>query len=118
MVARESFLDESILAELRDISPTDGGDIVRELVDLFLETAPQRLGQIKDSMSDAAQLGFHAHALKSMGLNLGARRIVDLCQKLEELARSGVLQAAPDVLRELQLAFAQTKLHLLPLREQ
>ena len=118
MVARESFLDESILAELRDISPADGGDIVRELVDLFLESAPQRLGQISNSMSDAAQLGFHAHALKSMGLNLGARRIVDLCQKLEELARSGTLEAAPDVLRELQLAFAQTKLHLLPLREQ
>jgi signal transduction histidine kinase/HPt (histidine-containing phosphotransfer) domain-containing protein len=118
LFSRESLLDDTILAELREMSPADGENIVRELVDLFLEGAPQRLTQIAQSITDPAKLAFHAHALKSMGLNLGTKRMVELCQKLEELARSGTLTDAPGLLRELEVAFAQTKVHLLPLREQ
>ena len=33
-------------------------------------------------------LAFHAHALKSMSLNLGAKRIVELSQQLEDLGRA------------------------------
>jgi CheY-like chemotaxis protein/HPt (histidine-containing phosphotransfer) domain-containing protein len=113
----ESLLDESILEELRDISPDEGGNIVRELVSLFLEGAPHRLAQINQFITDPPKLAFHAHALKSMGLNLGAKRIVDLSQKLEELGLSGDLAGAPALVRELETVFNQTKLHLLPLRE-
>ncbi len=114
----ESVLDESILAELREMAPAEGADIVRELVDLFLEGAPQRLAQINQSIADPPKLAFHAHALKSMGLNLGAKRVVDLSQKLEDLGISGNLSGVPSLLRELEVALAQTKAHLLPLREE
>jgi signal transduction histidine kinase/HPt (histidine-containing phosphotransfer) domain-containing protein len=117
LVSRESLLDETILEELRDMSPGDEDDIVRELVDLFLEGAPQRMTQIGEAIADPSQLAFHAHALKSMSLNLGAKRIVELCQNLEDLGRTGKLAEAPGLLRELEVAFNQTKLHLLPLRE-
>jgi HPt (histidine-containing phosphotransfer) domain-containing protein len=53
-----------------------------------------------------------------MALNLGAKRIVDLSQKLEELGQSGNLAGAPALLRELETAFNQTRLQLLPLREE
>jgi hypothetical protein len=52
-----------------------------------------------------------------MSLNLGAKRMVEISLKLEDLARSGKLAEAPDLLRELEIAFNQTKVHLLPLRE-
>jgi HPt (histidine-containing phosphotransfer) domain-containing protein len=91
--------------------------IVRELVDLFLEGAPQRIAQIHQTLNDPPKLAFHAHALKSMSLNLGAKRVVELSQRMEELGRSGRVTDAPDVLRELEAAFSQTKVHLLPLRE-
>ncbi len=61
-------------------------------------------------------LAFHAHALKSMGLNLGVKRIVELSQKLEELGRTRNMHGAPALLRELETAFAQTRAQLLPLR--
>jgi CheY-like chemotaxis protein/HPt (histidine-containing phosphotransfer) domain-containing protein len=115
--SKESLLDQSVLAELREMPPSDGVSIVRELVDLFLESVPQRLTQIRDAIRDPAKLAFHAHALKSMSLNLGAKRVVELSHKLEELGRSGNLQEAPRVLRELEIAFSQTKVHLLPLRD-
>jgi signal transduction histidine kinase/HPt (histidine-containing phosphotransfer) domain-containing protein len=117
LLSRENLLDESILAELREMSPTEGVNIVRELVDLYLDGAPQRIGQIAQSAADAKKLAFHAHALKSMSLNLGAKRVVEVCQKLEDAAQAGDLGQAPALLRELEVALAQTKVHLLTLRE-
>jgi signal transduction histidine kinase/ActR/RegA family two-component response regulator len=116
-LSRENLLDESILAELREMSSSDGVNIIRELVDLFLEGAPQRIAQINESLADPPKLAFQAHALKSMSLNLGAKRIVEICQQLEELGRTGNVAGAPELLRELDLALNQTRVHLLPLRD-
>jgi HPt (histidine-containing phosphotransfer) domain-containing protein len=90
--------------------------MLQELVDLFLEGAPQRINLINQSITDAPNLAFHAHALKSMSLNLGARRIVELANQLEELGRSGQVDGAPALFQDLQSAFVQTRTHLLPLR--
>jgi CheY-like chemotaxis protein/HPt (histidine-containing phosphotransfer) domain-containing protein len=112
----EAVLDPEMIAELRDMPPTDGVSVLQELVDLFMEGAPRCLRQLSESLSDPAKLAAHAHALKSMSLNLGAKRIVELSQRLEALGREGKLEAAPALLDELQAAFNQTKTHLLPLR--
>ena len=50
----ERLLDESILAELREMPARTASSIVRELVDLFLEGAPQRIAQISSSSGPAA----------------------------------------------------------------
>jgi signal transduction histidine kinase/HPt (histidine-containing phosphotransfer) domain-containing protein len=115
---REALLDESILSELKDMPPSDGVSIVQELVDLFLESVPQRMAQINDALNDPAKLAFHAHALKSMGLNLGAKQVVEISRRLEEMGRSSNITEAPTLLRELETAFSQTKVHLLPFRDQ
>ena len=47
----------------------------------------------------------------------GARRIVELSRKLEELGRSGKVDEAPALLKELETTFSQTRAHLLPLRD-
>ncbi len=114
----ESLLDQTVIAELRDMPPSDGMSMLQELVDLFLEGAPQRMAQIGKFIADPPNLAFHAHALKSMSLNLGAKRLVEISQKLEEMGRAGTVAEAPALLKELEAAFLQTKVHLLPLREQ
>ncbi len=111
------LLDQAMIAELRDMPPTDGVSMLRELIDLFLQSAPGRIAQINQFINDPPKLAFHAHALKSMSLNLGAKRIVELSQKLEEMGRAGSVQQAPEVVRELETIFTQTKAQLLPLRE-
>jgi HPt (histidine-containing phosphotransfer) domain-containing protein len=113
----DSVLDPTIIAELREMPPTDGVSMLRELVDLFLEGVPRRLAQITKAMDDPPNLAFHAHALKSMSLNLGARRMVEISQKLEELGRGGNIADARSLLKELEIVFDQTKVHLLPLRD-
>ncbi len=92
--------------------------MLHELVDLFLEAAPQRIAQISQSINDGPMLAFHAHALKSMGLNLGVKRVVELSQKLEDMGRARNVHGATSLLQELENAFAQTKAQLLLLRKQ
>jgi signal transduction histidine kinase/HPt (histidine-containing phosphotransfer) domain-containing protein/BarA-like signal transduction histidine kinase len=112
----DGLLDSAIIRELRDTPATDGVSMLQELVGLFLEAAPQRIAQISHAIDDGPMLAFHAHALKSMGLNLGVKRIVELSQKLEDLGRTRNVHAAPAVLRELEVAFAQTRAKLQGLR--
>src|SRR5262249_28212669 len=116
VIPNEELLDPAMIAELRGMPASDGLSMLEELVDLFLQTAPARLAQISNSLNQPQQLSFHAHALKSMSLNLGAKRVIELCRKLEELGRSGNLAGVDGLFSELQAAFTQTKAHLLPLR--
>ena len=111
------FFDQAILAELRDMPPSDGVGILRELIDLYLDNAPPRLVQIRQFSADATKLAFHAHALKSMSLNLGCKRVVEFAQKLEELGRSGSVQGAEELIRALETAYGLTKDQLLELRD-
>ena len=113
----DQLLDHAIIDELREMPPDNGVSMLRELVDLFLEGVPQRLEQIEQNLGNAEQLAFQAHALKSMSLNMGAKRIVELARKLEESGRAGSVTEASALLKELEAAFTQTKVHLLPLRD-
>ena len=112
----EGLLDHSMIAELRAMPASDGLTMLQELVDLFLEGAPARLEQIRSSLTDPTELAFHAHALKSMSLSLGATRLIKVAQQMESLGNSGSVEGAKDLLEELQNAFAQTREQLLPLR--
>jgi signal transduction histidine kinase/HPt (histidine-containing phosphotransfer) domain-containing protein len=113
----DQLLDQTIISELREMPPDNGVSMLHELIDLFVEGVPQRLAQIGQNLSNAEQLAFQAHALKSMSLNMGAKRIVELARKLEESGRAGSVAEAPALLKELESAFSQTKTHLMPLRD-
>ena len=113
----EGLIDMNVIEDLRAMPPQDGVTMLRELIDLYLENAPQQLTRIVDSAHQPETLGFHAHALKSMSLNLGATKMVDLSRKLEELARSGMIETAPPLVRELQEAYTATKVALSSLRK-
>jgi HPt (histidine-containing phosphotransfer) domain-containing protein len=113
----ENMLDQAVISDLRDMPPSNGISMLNELMDLFLASAPQRIAQISQSINDSPMLAFHAHALKSMSLNLGARRMVDISQKLEDLGRTRSVHGAPALLKELENAFTQTKTQLLAARQ-
>ena len=111
------LLDDVTLSELREMPPTNGISMLRELIDLFLESAPMRVTQIVQSAEDPTKLAFHSHALKSMSLNLGCKRVVELAQELENLGGSGNVTGAMPIIQELESAFTQTKVQLLVLRD-
>jgi signal transduction histidine kinase/HPt (histidine-containing phosphotransfer) domain-containing protein len=113
----ETLLDQTVIADLRALPPSNGVSMLQELIGLFIQNVPQRLTNLRQSINDAPMLAFHAHALKSMSLNLGAKRVVEISQMLEELGRNRNVRGAPGLLRELEVAYAQTKAQLLELRD-
>jgi len=114
----ESLLDQSILAELHQNSSAGGVMMLKELVDLFMESAPQRISQITHFLDDPPKMAFHAQALRSMSLNLGANKIVEICQKLELMGHANNVDGADKLLRELEMTFKKTQAELIPLRDQ
>jgi signal transduction histidine kinase/HPt (histidine-containing phosphotransfer) domain-containing protein len=114
----KTLLDQTLISELRAMPPAGSATMLKELIELFLEHAPERIGQINQFKEDPVKMAFHAHALKSMSLNLGANRIAQLCQKIEELAHSGNADSLTKLAMELDRTFRLTQQELQTLAEQ
>ena len=112
-----TLLDQTLISELRAMPPAGGATMLKELIDLFLEHAPERISQINQFLGDPQKMAFHAHALKSMSLNLGANRIAQLCQKIEEMAHSGNDESIARLAQELDASFRKTQAELISLQE-
>jgi len=81
-------LDARRLEKIRKIS---GPGLLHEVITLFLADSPGLVRQVIDGLSREDLPGRRraAHALKSSGANLGAVRLVKLCEEIELSARNG-----------------------------
>ena len=86
-----SVIDQNALEALRSLQDDSDDDLLAELIELFLQDAPVRLGAIREAIAgeDWAQLAASAHSLKGSCGSLGAVRMADLCGRLERYGRSG-----------------------------
>ena len=75
----------------------------QELIEIFLADAPMHINAIRDAIraEDAARVAEAAHALKSGAGNVGAMRIYELCEQLEE----NDLAAAAKIFDQLETEF-------------
>lgn len=78
----------------------DDREALAELVDAFLEEAPERLAELRRGaeQGDAALAGRAAHTLKSNGLTFGARELAAVCRTLEAAAREDALDGSRDLI--------------------
>jgi signal transduction histidine kinase/HPt (histidine-containing phosphotransfer) domain-containing protein len=112
----EDSLDLSILEEVKQLPPSEGLSMLEELVALFLDSAPKRIQQIRESVEDAPRLAFNAHALKSIALHLGAKKLVSIAQQLEQCGHAKDLAKVPGLINDLELAYTRTKAELISYR--
>ena len=107
-------IDRTTFAELQAAA---GAEFVAELVDTFLEEAPQMLAELRRALAEGNADRFRraAHSLKSNSHTFGAFRLAELARALE----LGGLEAgrAPDALRELADEYAHTASALRGLRD-
>jgi HPt (histidine-containing phosphotransfer) domain-containing protein len=101
-----------------DLQPLiDSGmvEIIPQLITLFLERAPRTIETAETALraSHASELTRAAHDLKGSCSNLGANRLRQLCQQLEDLGQSESLQTAPEVFRSVEAEFARVRSELL-----
>lgn len=81
-----------------------GPDLVRKMIRLFLENAPERLGLIRGGLDsgelELAERG--AHSLKSSSGNVGARNLHLVCAEMERLASEEEEEGMWDLLPRLE----------------
>jgi HPt (histidine-containing phosphotransfer) domain-containing protein len=70
-------------------------ELLLELIDVFLEDAPQRIQAVRSALADrnADAVYRAAHALKGSAGNFGAPEVVRRANRLEALARENDLDA-------------------------
>ena len=71
-------------------------DLLRELIGVFLEDAPQRIEGVRRALADrdAEALYKAGHALKGSAGNFGAANVVSRAVRLEALAKENDLEGA------------------------
>jgi HPt (histidine-containing phosphotransfer) domain-containing protein len=101
------FFDPQALENLRAINPDDGGEFLRELVDIFLADTPLRLAEIEQALAagNAGDLTRAAHSIKGSSSNFGASRLTDLARDLETCSKAGNFDDARASLPALQAEF-------------
>ena len=104
-VTMPQYLD---LAVLEEFGESNGEDMVRMLVDNFVETTVAALGDLKKMIGDAArkdEMKRIVHSLKSAGGFAGAPALSDLARSVEKAIIEGRL-ATMDECRELETCLA------------
>jgi HPt (histidine-containing phosphotransfer) domain-containing protein len=97
-------LDAAALDDLRELG---GDDFVAEVIDTFLADAPTLLAALHRSLDEGAagELRRTAHTLKSNGATLGAGDFSELCRELEQIAKSGELGDAAQLVDRIEQAY-------------
>jgi len=106
--SREMLLDPNALQILSELSEQTGRNLVGEVIDLFLEHSPAQLKRLSDAIAEPnfKQICMTAHRLKGAALNVGAKRVAELCRLLEEAAQNEVTLL--NAWEELQAIFPET----------
>ncbi|RLC67260.1 MAG: hypothetical protein DRI48_02770 [Chloroflexi bacterium] len=96
-------LDPAALKNLRQLAAGDVG-LLTQLIDTFLEDAPQLLAEIRRAVEDEDAPALHraAHTLKSNSAEFGATALSDLCRELETMAQANALDEAADRLAQAE----------------
>ena len=102
--ARSSLagVDEDQIASLRQLAGRNP-DLLRRLVDSFLESVPEQLERISQASraGDSRALEENAHKLKGASLSLGLKAIGEVCERLETIGFQGQAENLDSVLAEL-----------------
>ena len=100
-------LDQDTLDQFVKEFGEGGMDILRELIGIFLDEAPQDMQKMKEALEtqDVESLHIAAHTLKSSSAYLGAAAFNKICKNLEMTARHDRMSDAPDLLRQAQIEF-------------
>jgi PAS domain S-box-containing protein len=93
---------------LRVLEAHAGPRALAEVIDVFLQTIPRRLDDLRHAHAkgDADSIRAVAHSLKGASAQIGARGMADLCVQIEAVVRSGDVSALADRLTALEADYA------------
>jgi len=107
-------LQSEALQSIRDLAG-DTPDLLQQIVQLYLDSAPALLEEIKSGFAsgDFLRIRNAAHSLKSSSANLGATHLSMLCKQLEAAAQAGTFGADTPSVQAIESEYAQVRAALL-----
>jgi len=100
-----STLDASILEELRAMA---GPEALRETIALFVSGVDKNLAALREQQADYKALARTAHSLRGSCAVIGARRMAELGEQLEELARACAGEGIAELILEIESEYGLT----------
>ena len=102
----ESIIDQAAFDGLIEMV---GDDFVGELVETFLEDAPELFAQMNQALDDGDAESFRraAHSLKSNSASFGAMQLSSQAREMEYLGRDEKLDEARPKMAQLETAYEQ-----------
>ena len=104
-------LDPAALERLHRL----GGEVfVGKMIDLFIGYAGEKVAAARQAQAAGNLIGVQeaVHPIKSSAGNIGACRVQELAQQIEQLAKQGQGDALPGLIGELAAAFAAVEVEL------
>ncbi len=107
----DEVIDPVVIVGLRQLASPGKPDPVAELIDLFIQEAPQQLDVMENAItqndsSSLTQTIGAATALKGSASNLGARNLAALCDEIEQAAKTAPLIEAKPLLDRARQEYA------------
>ena len=92
----------------------DDEELACELVEIFLEDAPEKLEMINQGVSngDAETVEKAAHSLKGAAGNLSAKVVRELALKLETMGKGGTLDGAAELVAQVEGEYEKVRVAL------
>lgn len=88
-----------------------GEEFVRKLFDIFVEDSPARLEEMQKALKQNMfeNLRHAAHALKGSAAAIGARRLSEICLKIQKDCDGKTFEKLPELLKEAGEIFKATR---------
>lgn len=107
----DEVIDMQVLAQLRQMKPKDGDELVQKVIGLFLDTAPKQIQGIHEAWlaRDCVLAHYAAHNLKSASANVGAVQLAEMSRAIEVAAQEAKLDFNANILSDLSRAYLEVE---------
>ena len=113
-------IDQTVLFALAQAQEEGEPDLIVELIDLYLEDAPQWVEAIRAAVAqaDAASIKRAAHTLKGSSGSVGVRQVAEICKLFEQTDFSIPAASGETLMQLLDREFERARAALLTERDQ
>lgn len=115
-MSESPVLDLAVIDTLRQLTPPGEPDVLSEVLKMFLEEVPPRIGLLRIAWTEGNIKEVHraAHSLKGSAGNVGARRLYDVCKALDTSGTSDA-PASADLVERLDAEYRAVEAAILRL---
>jgi len=112
-------IDQTVLAALAEAQEEGEPDLIVELIDLYLEDAPQWVEAIRAAVAqaDAASIKGAAHTLKGSSGSVGVCQVAEICKLFEQTDFDSLAARGETLMQLLDREFERARAALLTERD-